>query len=288
MRASGNGVPQFDPIIRKALEEDRVRHDVTTQRLIGPLEVSSARIVVKEKAVVCGLAVVRQVFAELDKNVRCDFRCSDGKEVKRNTTVVVVKGKTRALLSGERTALNFLGYLSGIATNTRRYVRAVLPYKVVILDTRKTTPTLRELEKYAVRCGGAENHRSNLEDMILVKDNHRWACRRRSVAQMVKRLRKGTTKVIEFEVDTLAQFEQVLAAGVDIILLDNMNCVQMKKAVTLRNKNGKWRRPLLEASGGITLKNIEQVARTGVDRISVGALTHSRRSIDVSMEFIEE
>ncbi len=286
MRASG--VPQFDSIIRKALEEDRVRHDVTTQRLIGPLEVSSARIVVKERAVVCGLAVVRQVFQELDKNVRCVFLCPEGREAGKNVTVLTVQGKTRALLAGERTALNFLGYLSGIATNTHRYVRAVLPYKVAILDTRKTTPTLRELEKYAVRCGGAENHRSNLEDMILVKDNHRWACRRMSVARMVKRLRKGSTKMIEFEVDTLAQFEQALAAGVDIILLDNMNCVQMKKAVTLRNKNGKWRRPLLEASGGITLKNIEQVARTGVDRISVGALTHSRRSIDVSMEFIEE
>lgn len=286
MRVSG--VPQFDPIIRKALEEDRVRHDVTTQRLIGPLEVSSARVVVKEKAVVCGLAVVRQVFQELDKNVRCIFLCPEGKEAGKNVTVLTVQGKTRALLAGERTALNFLGYLSGIATNAHRYVRAVLPYKVAILDTRKTTPTLRELEKYAVRCGGAENHRSELEDMILVKDNHRWACRRMGVAQMVKRLRKGSTKVIEFEVDTLAQFEQALAAGVDIILLDNMNCVQMKKAVTLRNKNGKRRRPLLEASGGITLKNIEQVARTGVDRISVGALTHSRRSIDVSMEFIEE
>lgn len=286
MRASG--ISQFDSIVRRALAEDRARHDVTTQRLIGASEISSARIIVKEKAVVCGLAFVRQVFQELDKNVRCVFLCLEGKEAGKNVTVLTVQGKTRALLAGERTALDFLGYLSGIATNTHRYVRAVLPYKAVILDTRKTTPTLRELEKYAVRCGGAENHRSSLEDMILVKDNHRWACRRMSVAQMVKRLRKGTTKVIEFEVDTLAQFEQVLAAGVDIILLDNMNCVQMKKAVTLRNKNGKWRRPLLEASGGITLKNIEQVARTGVDRISVGALTHSRRSINVSMEFIEE
>lgn len=281
-------VPQFDSVIRRALKEDRVRHDVTTRRLIGPLEVSSARIVVKEKAVVCGLAVVRRVFEELDKNIRCDSRCAEGKEVKKNTTVLIVKGKTRALLSAERTALNFLGYLSGIATNARQYVQAVAPYKTAILDTRKTTPTLRELEKYAVRCGGAENHRSSLEDMVLVKDNHRRACRRMRFAQMVKRLRKGTTKVIEFEVDTLAQLERALAAGVDIVLLDNMNCVQMKKAVTLRNKNGKWRRPLLEASGGITLKNIEQVARTGVDRISVGALTHSRRSIDVSMEFIEE
>ena len=280
-------IPNFDFIVRAALAEDHARHDVTTQRLVGASRISSARIVVKENAVVCGLAIVQRIFQELDKNIRCDFRCAEGKEVKKNTTVLLVKGKTRALLAGERTALNFLGYLSGIATSTHRYVRAVLPYKAVILDTRKTTPTLRELEKYAVRCGGARNHRSNLEDMVLVKDNHRWACRGMTVARMVKRLRRGGKKVIEFEVDTLPQFARALAAGVDIILLDNMNCAQMKKAVALRNKKGNRRQPLLEASGGITLKNIKQIARTGVDRISVGALTHSRRSIDVSMEFIE-
>lgn len=283
MQASG--IPQLDFVIRRALEEDRVRHDVTTNRLVRASQISSARIIFKEKAVVCGLAIVRRVFQALDKSVRCDFRRRDGKEVRKNTTVLVIQGKTRALLAAERTALNFLGYLSGIATNARRYVRASSPYKVEILDTRKTTPGLRELEKYAVRCAGAQNHRSNLEDMILVKDNHRVACRRMSVVDMVKRLRKGKKKVIEFEVDTLRQFTQVLEAGVDIILLDNMNCSQMKKAAALRNKKWKKKRPLLEASGGIALKNIKQVARTGVDRISIGALTHSRRSIDVSMEF---
>lgn len=286
MRASG--VPQFDPIIRRALEEDRVRHDVTTKRLVGPREVSRARIIVREKAVVCGLAIAKRIFQELDKDIRCDSRCADGEEVRKNTAILFVKGKTGALLAGERTALNFLGYLSGIATNARRYVQAVSLYKAAILDTRKTTPGLRELEKYAVRCGGAQNHRSNLEDMILVKDNHRWACRRMRVAQMVKRLRKGKRKVIEFEVDTLSQFRQALKAGVDIILLDNMNCAQMKDAVALRDKMGKRGRPLLEASGGVTLENIKQVARAGVDRISVGALTHSRRSVDVSMELVEE
>ena len=280
-------VPNFDFIVRAALAEDHARHDVTTRRLVGASEISRARIIVKENAVVCGLAIVQRVFQELDKNIRCDFRRAEGKEVKKNTTVLLVKGKTRALLAGERTALNFLGYLSGIATNARRYVRAVSAYKTTILDTRKTTPGLRELEKYAVRCGGARNHRSNLQEMILAKDNHRWACRRMTVARMAKRLRHGEKKVIEFEVDTLPQFAQALAAGVDIILLDNMNCAQMKKAAALRNKKGNRRQPLLEASGGITLKNIKQIARTGVDRISVGALTHSRRSIDVSMEFIE-
>lgn len=286
MRASG--VPQFDPIIRRALEEDRVRHDVTTKRLVGPREVSRARIIVREKAVVCGLAIAKRIFQELDKDIRCDFRCADGEEVRKNTAILFVKGKTRALLAGERTALNFLGYLSGIATNVRRYVQAVSLYKATILDTRKTTPGLRELERYAVRCAGAQNHRFSLEDMILVKDNHRWACRRMSVAQMVQRLRKGKRKVIEFEADTLSQFRQALEAGVDIILLDNMKCAQMKDAVALRDKMGRKGRPLLEASGGITLENIKQAARAGVERISVGALTHSRRSIDVSMELVEE
>lgn len=280
-------IPNLDRIIRNALDEDRVRQDVTTQRLVAATEVSCARIIVRERAVVCGLSVVRSVFRELDRNVRCVFLCSDGKEVGTNTAVLAVKGKTRALLSGERTALNFLGYLSGIATNTRRYVQAVYPRPVKILDTRKTTPGLRGLEKYAVRCGGAENHRFSLRDMILVKDNHRQACRRMTIPEMVKRLRTARREPIEFEVDTLSQFEKALDAGADIILLDNMNCVQMKKAVALRNKQAKNKRPLLEASGGITLKNIRQVARTGVDRISVGALTHSRRSIDVSMEFID-
>lgn len=281
-----SGLPQMDSIIRSALKEDHARQDVTTQRLVGPAEMSRARIIIKEKAVVCGLSIVRRVFQELDKNIQCDFRCADGEEAKKNTAILFVKGKTRALLAGERTALNFLGYLSGIATNARRYVQAVSPCKAAILDTRKTTPGLRGLEKYAVRCAGAQNHRSSLEDMVLVKDNHRWACRRMTAAQMVKRLRKGKRKVIEFEVDTLSQFKQALAAGVDIILLDNMNCTRMKEAVALRNKRGKRGWPLLEASGGITLENIRQVARTGVERISVGALTHSRRSIDVSMEFI--
>ena len=139
-----------------------------------------------------------------------------------------------------------------------------------------------------MRCAGAHNHRSNLEDLILVKDNHRSACRCMTVAEIVQRLRRGKKKAIEFEADTLSQFKQALKAGVDIILLDNMSCAQMNKAVALRNQMGNRGRPLLEASGGITLKNIKQAARTGVDRISVGALTHSRKSIDVSMEIIEE
>lgn len=277
-------IPDLSAIIRRALAEDHVRRDVTTQQLIDRNDTAVARIIVREKAVVCGLPIVRQVFQELDRAVKCRFLCAEGKEVKKNTTVMVLKGRTRALLSAERTALNFLGYLSGIATTARRYVQAVHPFKVEILDTRKTTPALRVLEKYAVRCGGAQNHRANLEDMILVKDNHRWACRRMTTREMIQRLRQVKRRTIEFEADTLAEFEEALEWGADMILLDNMSCAQMKRAVALRNKKAKKDRPLLEASGGITLKNIKKIAQTGVDRISVGALTHSRRSADVSME----
>ncbi|MBI5150131.1 MAG: carboxylating nicotinate-nucleotide diphosphorylase [Candidatus Omnitrophica bacterium] len=278
----------FEPVIREALREDRVWQDVTTRLLVGPSVMARARIIVKEKAVVCGLGIALRVFQMLDKDVQCAALCSDGKEVAKGTSILSLKGKARALLSGERTALNFLGYLSGVATNAHSYVQAVRPYKVRILDTRKTTPGLRELEKYAVRCGGAFNHRQSLTDMVLVKDNHRWICRRRmSVGAMIGHLRRSTRQKIAFEVDDLQEFKEALAAGPDIILLDNMNGRQLGQAVALRNRMRVGKRPLLEASGGITFKNVRRIARTGVDRVSVGALTHSRRSVDVSMEFMD-
>ena len=278
----------FKSIIREALREDRVRQDITTRILIGPSVMARARVIVKEKAVVCGLEIARQIFRELDKNVQCIFHCREGQEVFKNTKILTLKGRARALLSGERTALNFLGYLSGIATNARNYVRAVYPCKVKILDTRKTTPGLRELEKYAVRRGGAFNHRQSLSDMVLVKDNHRWICRKRmAVGAMIRQLRRSTRQKIEFEVDDLQEFKEALAAGPDIILLDNMSHRQLRQAVALRNRIKVGKRPLLEASGGITLENVRRIAQTGVDRISVGALTHTRRSVDVSMEFMD-
>jgi nicotinate-nucleotide pyrophosphorylase (carboxylating) len=181
--------------------------------------------------------------------------------------------------------LNFLGYLSGIATGTRQYVQKVRGTKAVILDTRKTTPGLRALEKYAVRCGGGGNHRSRLDQMVLMKDNHRAACGRQwNIAETVARLRKQTKKKIEIEVDNLTQFKQILSALPNMILLDNMTNAQMKRAVRLVKGLPRKKRPLLEASGGVTLSNVAGIARTGVDRISVGALTHTHKAVNMSME----
>jgi nicotinate-nucleotide pyrophosphorylase (carboxylating) len=275
----------IDRIVRQALREDKTGEDITTNHLINRSEISRAQIVVKEEAVVCGLGVARRVFQMLDKDVKCRLFCKDGQEVKKKTRIMSVNGRTRALLSAERTALNFLGHLSGIATNTRRYVEAVYPYKVKILDTRKTTPGLRVMDKYAVRCGGAFNHRQDLREMFLIKDNHRAACApQMSIGEMISHLRRATKKPLEVEVDNLQQFREAWEAGADIILLDNMTPAQIKKAVQIREGMQKRPSPLLEASGGITLRNIRRIAQTGVERISVGALTHAHPFINVSME----
>ncbi len=276
---------EINRIIEMALREDTARNDVTTNSLIDPWQIARAEIVVRQEAVVCGFDIVQRVFQKLDKSVKLRFFCKEGEKVRKDTRIVLVKGKTRALLSGERTALNFLGHLSGVATAARQYVEAIYPCRTKILDTRKTTPGLRVLEKYAVRCGGAFNHRRNLQEMVIIKDNHRAACRQdRSIVGMVSHLRRITRKVVEVEVDTLPQFQEALEAGADVILLDNMTAVQIQKAVQMRGRMKKRPSPLLEASGGITLQNVRRMAQTGVERISIGALTHSHRFVDVSME----
>ncbi len=275
-------------IVRRALREDRTDRDITTNYLISPSDRASGDILVKEDAVVCGVGIVGMVFKELDKGMVFRAFCKDGQRVRKNKVIASVRGKTRAILSGERVALNFLGYLSGIATNTDRYVQAIASYKARILDTRKTTPGLRDLEKYAVRCAGADNHRMDLSDMVLVKDNHRLAgASKRSICEAIMHLKKKTRKPIEVEVDNLEQFQEALLAGPDMILLDNMSHADMTEAVKIVKGLKDQKRPLLEASGGITLKNVRSVARTGVDRISIGALTHSHRSVDVSLELRE-
>ena len=201
----------------------------------------------------------------------------------RRTTVATVTGKARALLTGERTALNFLGHLSGIATYTQKFVQRA-GKRVQILETRKTSPGLRFPEKYAVCCGGGHNHRLDLHEMLVIKDNHRQLCAQRlSIAKMIRSLRKKTRKKIIMEVDNLNQFRLALSAKPDIILLDNMRPALMRRAVRLRDCQ-KGRKVLLEASGGVHLNTVRQVALTGVERISVGSLTHSPMSVDVSME----
>lgn len=267
----------LERVASEALAEDVGEGDVTTEATVDPDAVGSADLLVKEPGVVCGLAVAEAVFRALDADIRFEPLVEEGALVSGATAVARVTGPERAILTGERTALNFLGRLSGIATLTRRYVDAVAGTGAAILDTRKTTPGLRLLEKHAVRCGGGRNHRFGLDDGVLVKDNHLRAAG--SIANAVERLRDATQLPVEVECDTLEQVADAIAAGADAILIDNMSPDELREAVALAG--GRVR---LEASGGITLDNVRAVAETGVDEISVGALTHSARSLDVSLE----
>jgi nicotinate-nucleotide pyrophosphorylase (carboxylating) len=267
----------LERIVMAALAEDVGQGDVTTEATVPVDAVGSAEILVKEPGVVCGLRAVEATFRALDPGLEIELIVQEGAPVEQRTVVALVDGSEGAILTGERVALNFLGRLSGIATLTRRYVDAVAGTGVAILDTRKTTPGLRALEKHAVLCGGGRNHRFGLDDGVLVKDNHLRAAG--SILRAVERLRATTPLPIEVECDTLEQVTEALEAGVDAILLDNMTLRDLSAAVAL--VRGRAR---LEASGGITLDNVRAVAETGVDEISVGALTHSARSLDVSLE----
>jgi nicotinate-nucleotide pyrophosphorylase (carboxylating) len=260
--------------VRAFLAEDVGNGDVTAEAVVPADARLDATLLLKEDGVVCGLEVVEAVFRELDPGVRFEPLARDGERVRGE--VACVSGNARPLLTGERTALNLLGRLSGIATLTRRYVDAVAGTDTLILDTRKTTPGLRALEKLAVRAGGGTNHRFGLYDAVLIKDNHLRLGG--GVAASVRNA-KETGLAVEVECETLDDVREALEAGADTILLDNMTPAELRKAVALVAGRAKT-----EASGGITLETIREVAATGVDAISVGALTHSARSLDVSME----
>ena len=267
----------LERIVLAALAEDVGQGDVTTEATVAVDAIGTAELLVKEPGVVCGLRAAEATFRALDPDVEFEPLVPEGAIVEGPTAVAVVTGSERAILTGERVALNLLGRLSGIATLTKRYVEAVEGTGTAILDTRKTTPGLRALEKHAVACGGGRNHRFGLDDGVLVKDNHLRAAG--SISEAVESLRAATPLAIEVECDTLAQVSEALHAGVDAILLDNMTLDELRSAVAI--VGGRAR---LEASGGMTLENIRAVAETGVDEISVGALTHSARSLDVSLE----
>jgi nicotinate-nucleotide pyrophosphorylase (carboxylating) len=271
--------PQLDSLIRLALEEDIGPGDVTTDAVVAPAAEGRAQLVARERMVPAGLAVFERTFTLLCPDMRFETDCEDGELVEPEARIGTVAGPLWAILQGERTALNFMQRMSGIATLTRRYVDRVRPYKARILDTRKTTPGHRWLEKYAVRVGGGVNHRFALFDGILIKDNHIRAAG--SISKAVKLSRRGAAHLlrVEVEVEDLAGVEEALRAGTDIIMLDNMPPEDLRAAVRLVKG-----RALLEASGGIKLDTIEEVARTGVDFISVGALTHSARAVDLSLE----
>ena len=271
--------------VLRALREDSSDKDITTRCLVTPQQVSTASIVTREDCVVSGLEVVATIFRRLDSRMKMHYHCHDGEAVKKGVSLMTLAGKTRALLTGERVALNFISYLSGVATFTNRFVDKVRDLPVNIMDTRKTIPGLRSLVKMAVRNGGGVNHRYNLKEMVMIKDNHLLAYESdETIKDAILHVRRQTRKMIVVEVDTLQQFRQALEANPDIILLDNMTIAQMRKAVQLNQKHTQ-KKILLEASGGINLHNVRRIALTGVDRISIGALTHSPKAIDFSMEF---
>ena len=267
--------------MRAALLED-VGHgnDLTTDAIVDPRARANARIVARAPGVVAGLDAASLVFSLLDADVAIVPHAADGDFVDANATIASAKGSARALLTGERTALNVLGRLCGIATSTQRLVALAAGTKARIADTRKTTPGLRVLEKYAVRCGGGVNHRFGLDDAVLIKDNHLAVAGSVSAAIDAVRQSVGHTVKIEVEVDTLAQLREALERSVDAVLCDNMTIAQLTEAVGIVGG-----RAIVEASGGVTAETVAAIAATGVDLISSGALTHSAPALDVALDF---
>ena len=274
---------QIEEIVDRALAEDLGKGDVTTEALISSDQRGIGFIVAKKEGILAGIEVAKQVFHRVDPELKVEILLEDGARVKPGGKVAKVSGSIASILKAERIALNFLQRLSGIASETNRYVERVEGLPVRIMDTRKTTPGLRSLEKYAVRVGGGENHRMNLGDGILIKDNHLAALRSQglNIKEIIAKARQNAPQrlPVEVEVGTMSEALEAVEAGADIVMLDNMNLEDMRKAV--KSIRG---RALIEASGGITLDNVRAVAETGVDFISIGALTHSAKAMDISLE----
>ncbi len=269
----------IDDIIKTALMEDINYIDVTTDYLIDENQISKAVYVAKDSGIVCGTEVAMRVFKLLDSEAETRIFIKDGEYVERGNIIADITAKTKALLKGERTALNLIQHMSGIATATRRCVDLVSGTKASIAETRKTLPGLRALQKYAVTVGGGKNHRYNLSDCAMLKDTHLDAYGSITNAVMALREKTGHTVKIEIEVQTLEQLEEALDVGCEIIMLDNMSCEMMAQAVKITDGRAK-----LEASGNVTAENIRAIAETGVDIISLGALTHSVKAFDISMK----
>jgi len=268
-------------LIKKALKEDIGSGDITTETIMLKDKQAEAYITAKEDGIICGLDIAKEVFQTLDKNIIFEHLSKDTDKVAAGKDIAKITGSEKAILTGERTALNFLGHLSGIATETSRFV--ALCRNAQILDTRKTTPLLRNFEKYAVRCGGGKNHRMGLYDMILIKDNHiKAAGSVRNALESAKKANEKNTAAkmkIEIECETLDEVKEALECGVaDIIMLDNMTTEDMKKAVNIIGKKAR-----IEASGGVNLKTVSEIDKTGVDYISVGSITSSAKRLDLSL-----
>lgn len=274
---------RIEELVHRALTEDWAWGDVTTEALIPSGAEGLARILAQSAGVLAGIEVARVVFTMVDASLRFAARLQDGDRMEPGVVIATVEGRISGILRGERVALNFLQRLSGIATETSRYVEAVRGTRARVVDTRKTTPGLRFLEKYAVRAGGGQNHRGHLGDGVLIKDNHLAALRAsgldmKAAIELARRRAPHTLK-IEVEVSSVEDARQAMEAGTDIVMLDNMGLEDMRQAV--RDIGG---RVLIEASGGVTLDTVRRVAETGVDLISVGALTHSVKALDINLE----
>lgn len=266
-----------DDIINLALKEDIEDGDITTNLAVNPSEIAEAFIISKAEGIVSGLPVAERVFRKLDENIIWEQRIHDGDPVLKGDVIVEFKGSLRAILTGERTALNFMQRMSGISTLTSKFVDAVKESNVKILDTRKTVPGHRMLDKYAVKMGGGTNHRIGLFDMVMIKDNHIKAAG--SISKAVDKIRAEVAKniIIEVETSNIDEVKEAVKAGADIIMLDNMPLSMLRECVTIID-----RKALIEASGGVILDKIKAIAETGVDFISVGALTHSVKALDLS------
>jgi len=275
-------------IIEQALREDIGKRDITTTAIIPKDKYAKAILLAKENCVICGLGIAREVFKIHDKKIKFNSQVPDGQKIKKGKIIAYISGRAQSILTAERVALNFLSLLSGVATKTRAYSDKVKPYKVKILDTRKTIPALRELEKYAVIIGGGYNHRLRLDEMVLIKDNHIHVTRHTSRVTRLKNIIEEARRMIpigmklEIEVRNLREFKEALEARPDVIMLDNMKVGDIKKAVLLR----KAAVSKIEVSGNVNLNNVRKIAKTGVDMISVGALTHSVKATDISLEIL--
>ena len=270
---------QADQLIRMALQEDITSEDVSTNAVMPTATKGTVDLIAKEDGVVAGLDIYARVFTILDEKTEIDFHCKDGDEVKKGELMATVTGDIRVLLSGERVALNYLQRMSGIATYTRQVAKLLEGSNVTLLDTRKTTPNCRVVEKYAVRVGGGCNHRYNLSDGVLLKDNHIGAAGSVTKAVQMAKAYAPFVRKIEIEVETLEQVKEAVEAGADIIMLDNMTPEVMKQAVELIDG-----RAQTECSGNITKENIQKICEIGVDFVSSGALTHSAPILDISMK----
>lgn len=275
--------PEVNDLIDRAIQEDLSIGDATTDALVPPDLLATASLFAKAPGVLCGGEVAAAVFHRIDPDLDVEVALADGTTMERGSVILRVSGSAASMLKAERTAVNFLQHLSGIATATTTYVEAVRGLGAQIIDTRKTIPGLRSLQKYAVRCGGGHNHRQSLGDGVLIKDNHIAALKLRgmSLGEIVRQAHQRASHIIkvEVEVTTVAEAQEALEAGAQLLLLDNMSPVEMRKAVEVNNG-----RALLEASGSINLETVRAVAATGVDLISVGALTHSAQALDISMD----